>query len=858
MKKSVVFGIFFIFICFSFISAFSFDDLFGKITGKAIGGATEIRSWNDLQNMKNDLDGDYVLMNNLDENSFGYQNYNSGLGFEPIGFGNCNGADNFKGSFDGKDYTIKGLYINRPTNSDVGLFGCIWTNTTIKNFNLEEIRIIGNNYVGGVVGNTYGINNSLLDISVSGNVSGNDSIGGAVGYLAEGNLAYRISANGNVLGEENVGGLVGHLSGFLIESIYSGNVDGNQKIGGLVGYSNGDVSLSSVKGIVSGSSRVGGLVGVSASDISYSNFNGQINGGDEIGGLIGYSFVGSKITNSYSRGEINGSGNYVGGLIGFSFSNLSDSYHVGGVGGSNYVGGLIGQNQGDKVINSYSNGKVNGSGNYVGGLVGINKGIIDRSYFSGNVYGNNYVGGLIGENNERLTLVSAQGDFEGNNYVGGLIGNNTNRVFYSYVIGDVNGLNDVGGLIGNNIGSINNSYAEINIIGTNNIGGLVGYNRGIIKDVFVSGRANGVANIGGLVGENNADISNVYSNVYTNGTTKIGGLIGKNNAGAIKDVFAIGNVKGTNFIGGLIGSFVGGSVNNLYLYWDTSFGDLDYCLKINNEIDINCTVRPNDLNYFKGNVSLREPMINWDFINIWKEVDTNYPVLKFYTTLPAGSVITSPYPTSTCSSSDLSACNDESSCQDNSGFWYGNDCYSESQRDEGDEDEEYEELDYTSARFWELTERRDTREFYVGEKINMKLDERQRVRIKFDNDVHYVGVVELSGRWAVISVASDPQKVQFFLGDEKMFDVDGDGIGDLSIELESIRSDYASVIVKRVSKRMPIRDVGGDTEEADLGYADVPSEYGVKDFVIFILGSLIVLMILYAIMGKKKIQKLEW
>ena len=46
--------------------------------------AVEISDWNDLDNVRNDLSGDYVLVNDLDSETDGY----AGIGddFEPIGF----------------------------------------------------------------------------------------------------------------------------------------------------------------------------------------------------------------------------------------------------------------------------------------------------------------------------------------------------------------------------------------------------------------------------------------------------------------------------------------------------------------------------------------------------------------------------------------------------------------------------------------------------------------------------------------------------------------------------------------------------------------------------------------------------
>jgi len=79
-----------------------------------------IYDWKDLHEIRDDLEGYYILGNDLDEDTEYYDEYaseeaNEGKGWQPIG--------TFTGTFDGQNYTIRGLYINRPgTTEDVGLF----------------------------------------------------------------------------------------------------------------------------------------------------------------------------------------------------------------------------------------------------------------------------------------------------------------------------------------------------------------------------------------------------------------------------------------------------------------------------------------------------------------------------------------------------------------------------------------------------------------------------------------------------------------------------------------------------------------------------------------------------------------
>ncbi|SFM41206.1 GLUG motif-containing protein [Salibacterium qingdaonense] len=87
--------------------------------------------------------------------------------------------------------------------------------------------------------------------------------------------------------------------------------------------------------------------------------------------IVGNQENGSKIANSFSNGKIN-EGEVIGGLVGYNDSStIENSFSFCEVNGSNYIGGLIGRNYGEQpeIYNSYSTGKVQGESDY-GGLIG--------------------------------------------------------------------------------------------------------------------------------------------------------------------------------------------------------------------------------------------------------------------------------------------------------------------------------------------------------------------------------------------------------------------------------------------------------------------------------------------------------
>ena len=113
-------------------------------------GWIEIYDVNDLKKIGKEstypLSGNYILMNNI---TFTSSDYNDDYGWDPIG----KSATPFNGQFDGNGHYIKDLYINRPKQNLVGLFGVVHgSNGKIENVTLININITGENFVGSLVG----------------------------------------------------------------------------------------------------------------------------------------------------------------------------------------------------------------------------------------------------------------------------------------------------------------------------------------------------------------------------------------------------------------------------------------------------------------------------------------------------------------------------------------------------------------------------------------------------------------------------------------------------------------------------------------------------------------------------------
>ena len=184
--------------------------------------AEEIHDWHDLNDVRNDLEGDYVLMEDLDEDTDGYDELvGTAEGWLPI--------DEFLGDFDGNEHEIRDLYIDRPEEDDVGLFGDIDLFGKVTDLVLVDVDVNGSREVGALVGTNSG---TVTNTSVTGTVTGENRIGGLggwnLGMFSDSYSACEVSSE-----VSDVGGLVGMNDDMISNSYATGSIDGQFSVGVL-------------------------------------------------------------------------------------------------------------------------------------------------------------------------------------------------------------------------------------------------------------------------------------------------------------------------------------------------------------------------------------------------------------------------------------------------------------------------------------------------------------------------------------------------------------------------------------------------------------------------------------------------
>ena len=409
-------------------------------------GYTGIYTVEDLDMIRNHLDGKFILMNDIDlteATSEGGRYFNDGVGWKSIG----TTAAPFSGILDGNGHMIIGMKIWITSNENIyaGLFGAI-KNGQIKNVGMSDTHIqitnqssaatktktyagaiagfadskteisnsfnTGNvtvsslfdSYAGGLVG--YAIESSIQNCYNTGNISAKTA-GGIAGTMAYFTSNISNSTNsGNVKAEKYAGGITAFFSsGDIYNCNNTGDIDGNEISAGIASQiSSATITSSQNYGVISSYFLSGGIAGeIDYSTIDQSMNNGSISSISPLsisGGIAGES-NNSKIINSININEVN-SKNYAGGIAGKLFlstvKNCSNSGNIKSI--DTFAGGIAARNyDSSKIINCYNIAAI--SGNILGGITGSNDSTIENTYNIGSINKNSSSaiwGAITGEN----------------------------------------------------------------------------------------------------------------------------------------------------------------------------------------------------------------------------------------------------------------------------------------------------------------------------------------------------------------------------------------------------------------------------------------------------------------------------
>ncbi len=218
----------------------------------------------------------------------------------------------FSGSFDGQNYSISGIKIDRPTERSQGLFYNIKGGGVVKNLRMINASISAVAWAGGIVANNSGtVENCSYAGEMKGGINSGDYAGSCIGGIAGIN-------NGTISGCVNTA------------SITTGIGPWNQSngVGGIAGDNYGMIRNCYNSGTITtplASSMTGGIVGDNRTGRVFNSYNiGKLDAAGTVGGVTGYNY--GNVQNNYSSGSLTSKG----GPGGMSVS-------LGGISGKNYI-----------------------------------------------------------------------------------------------------------------------------------------------------------------------------------------------------------------------------------------------------------------------------------------------------------------------------------------------------------------------------------------------------------------------------------------------------------------------------------------------------------------------------------------
>ncbi len=268
-------------------------------------GYTPVYTAEDLDNIRNNLSGKYILMNGIDLSA--YENW------EPIG----TKENPFTGEFDGNSFTIKNISITKieGITPAAGLFG------TVSNSRIEDITVIGQININNDNGIRAGLicgeaNNSVItDCITYGRINVTTKagvwVGGITGFLS-------VYSDTDEFKECKVEFCQNNASVTANGNCSYDIIGINYFVGGVVGLSDGAVSKCSNHGNITAIGKNGGY------DYSYTL----------AGGICGNSS--GELNNCYNVGTISSTGTkyvFAGGISGhwYQIGDIYNCYNIGQV-----------------------------------------------------------------------------------------------------------------------------------------------------------------------------------------------------------------------------------------------------------------------------------------------------------------------------------------------------------------------------------------------------------------------------------------------------------------------------------------------------------------------------------------------
>ena len=644
---------------------------------------TEITTPQELIDVKNNLGGNYKLMNDIDLSGI--------TDWVPIGMTSTttghsiNTFANFTGTFDGQGYAIKNLTYSFSgsytggnvwaTNQADDLTGGIFARITgtVKNLKLVNLTISGN--ATGALAAGLGVSPVIDRISVIGcTLSGDSEVGGIIARTNGTPQPFTncyVDPTTTITGGTNVGGIVGYIcqSGVIsmtncyVAATMSCTKPGGSIYGLLGGYSDtgtGSINLKSVFVLAQPSDM--------ASGTALEPF--CLPGANRIAGASTNYFACSDYfplaapANAKTLSELQDKSTYV--AAGWDFDNI---WEWDDILGPSLIG--VQAPQGPIAISDYDD------------LLKFKAKFPRVSYLQSgtagsNVYGDYYLTNDItipedtewqplgmhdlydGTSSQGGPLDNFAGTFDGKGYAikglkitkGKSFTGFFARIAETAIIKNLT-LEDVQIIGGQPAGSLAGTIWD----GAND----VNKKANIIQNVSVTGSIKGISEVGGIVGRVNGNPEETVTDCYVNADVEAtdggaGGIAGCMNSGrrlTINNVYVAGTVKATTYAGGILGFIDNNQANTLFkldasavVASEISGGTGTSELFFNKGAHLGTPATLTN-NYARNDIELTSPdatlqaldafkaqdfyktTLSWDFDEIWQIKEGKFPIFQW-------------------------------------------------------------------------------------------------------------------------------------------------------------------------------------------------------------------------------------
>ncbi len=153
----------------------------------------------------------------------------------------------------------------------------------------------------------------------------------------------------------------------------------------------------------------------------------------------------------------------------------------------------------------------------------------------------------------------------------------------------------------------------------------------------------------------------------------------------------------------------------------------------------------------------------------------------------------------------------------------------------------------TTTQFYTKTISRLEQEFSEIKTVGQELREKQRVRVKINDETHYVGVKKVITTSATIEIASDPVQIILDIGEDAKVDINENNFYDIYVKLNSITNGYADLTINYLHEEIPEPEEGEDASSVDTSGEIVEPEIEEEEtsnLIWWIVGIVIVILII--------------